>query len=1192
MSTPTLGYSDDKKKEYGGRFIGGALSFMFKKLGVPDELASSFGNEVGGFLSGVELSEDSADTVEKHWNQALDRTWERLKKKSDLPNEFWEPLEESLFRTPDSINMFLGSYDRRLSSNEGKGGASDLYTQLDVMIKEIHKDSEIIDVESIPEGFSEELLNTLKQEIANDISLLNSVQNYALAIKLESVRSLPYKGATTVALTTIPAQDENELIGREKEISEIRMLLEQHSVVSVCANGGVGKTAVAARIINDIKETIIRGEVGFEHIAWIRSTGDLKRDLSVLDLPTVDDASSIEDKFKAACAFLKMTPTFLVIDNMDDPPSADEINILNTISGSTKILITTRVKIKKTVLYLLNALSEPDAILLFYTHYLNDTAGLSIDNDAEKGYVEKIVSAASCNALLIELIAKMAYWEYSHKLEGLWGSLEKDVFGIDSEIDIDTDHAVSHSVDESSESDLRLQGQIRDLYQMSSLDDTKQEIMRFFAIFPAGTIIFTDAFRWAGFSMSDLKYLTDRGWVEKSGEGYLIHTTVKGSIELQKSDLDIEKYESLIEGLCDTDQYLSITTDYTKIAERIVVPEAICRLLAVNDNQKESTAKLFYNIAGVYQAQGDYTKALEYYKKALEIREKVLGPEHPDTATVYNNIALVYGGQGDYAKALEYYKKALEIREKVLGLKHPDTAATYNNIAGVYWAQGDHAKALEYYKKALEIREKVLGPEHPDTATTYNDTAGVYQVEGDHTKALEYYKKALQIREKVLGSKHPDTATTYNNIAGVYQAQGDHTKALEYYKKALEIREKVLGPEHPDTAGTYNNIALVYQDQGDHTKVLEYLNKALKISEKVLGLEHPVTATTYNNIAGLYQAQGDYEKALEYYKKALEIKEKALGPEHPDTATMYHNKAGVYMDRGNYAEALEYYMKALAISERALGPEHLVTAAMYKSIARVYGAQSDYTKALEYYKKALEIIEKAHGPEHLDTAATYHDIGFVYRFQGDYAKALEYFMKALVSIEKVLGPEHPDTATVYDSIAGVYSDLGIRVNALKYYKKVLRIREKVLGAENLSTARTYIVIAGEYYAQGLYVKALKYYKNAQIISEKAYGMEHPYLTATYNNIAIVYKAQGNYAKALEYYKKALESIEKAQGLEHPDTATTYNNIGALYYEMDNYEQAKEYLQMAYDIRLKVLGKDHPYTEGAKESLEMVTEKRS
>ena len=44
--------------------------------------------------------------------------------------------------------------------------------------------------------------------------------------------------------------------------------------------------------------------------------------------------------------------------------------------------------------------------------------------------------------------------------------------------------------------------------------------------------------------------------------------------------------------------------------------------------------------------------------------------------------------------------------------------------------------------------------------------------------------------------------------------------------------------------------------------------------------------------------------------------------------------------------------------------------------------------------------------------------------------------------------------------------------------------------------------------------------------------------------------------------------------------------------MDNYEQAKEYLQMAYDIRLKVLGKDHPYTEGAKESLEMVTEKRS
>jgi len=45
----------------------------------------------------------------------------------------------------------------------------------------------------------------------------------------------------------------------------------------------------------------------------------------------------------------------------------------------------------------------------------------------------------------------------------------------------------------------------------------------------------------------------------------------------------------------------------------------------------------------------------------------------------YNNIATVYDDQGDYTKALEWYHKALTIQEKVLGKEHLDTATTYTN---------------------------------------------------------------------------------------------------------------------------------------------------------------------------------------------------------------------------------------------------------------------------------------------------------------------------------------------------------------------------------------------------------------------------------------------------------------------------------------------------------------------------------
>ena len=35
---------------------------------------------------------------------------------------------------------------------------------------------------------------------------------------------------------------------------------------------------------------------------------------------------------------------------------------------------------------------------------------------------------------------------------------------------------------------------------------------------------------------------------------------------------------------------------------------------------------------------GDYQAAQPYYERALEIREKVLGPEHPDTKIVRGNL--------------------------------------------------------------------------------------------------------------------------------------------------------------------------------------------------------------------------------------------------------------------------------------------------------------------------------------------------------------------------------------------------------------------------------------------------------------------------------------------------------------------------------------------------------------------------
>ncbi len=72
------------------------------------------------------------------------------------------------------------------------------------------------------------------------------------------------------------------------------------------------------------------------------------------------------------------------------------------------------------------------------------------------------------------------------------------------------------------------------------------------------------------------------------------------------------------------------------------------------------------------------------YKKALLIKEKVLGEEHPSTATSYNNLAEVYIGQRKYKLALIYFYKAYKNFLSIFGADHTKTQIVYENLELAY----------------------------------------------------------------------------------------------------------------------------------------------------------------------------------------------------------------------------------------------------------------------------------------------------------------------------------------------------------------------------------------------------------------------------------------------------------------------------------------------------------------------------
>jgi CHAT domain-containing protein/Tfp pilus assembly protein PilF len=283
----------------------------------------------------------------------------------------------------------------------------------------------------------------------------------------------------------------------------------------------------------------------------------------------------------------------------------------------------------------------------------------------------------------------------------------------------------------------------------------------------------------------------------------------------------------------------------------------------------DETAAALTERAKAHISKGEYQKALPLLQRALEIREKQLGPEHPETATSLNNLGFVYGRMGEYLKALPLLQRALEIREKQLGWEHPETATSLHDLGTLYIDMGDYPKALPLLQQALEIREKQLGPEHPDTATSLDNLALLYQEMGDYQKALPLYQRALAIREKQLGPEHPETATSLNNLAMLYVNMGEYQKALPLLQRALAIDEKQLGREHPDTATSLNNLAFVYYRMGEYQKALPLLQRTLAISEKQLGPEHPNTALFLISLAAFYYSMGEYPKAFESFQAAL-----------------------------------------------------------------------------------------------------------------------------------------------------------------------------------------------------------------------------------------------------------------------------------------------------------------------------------
>jgi tetratricopeptide (TPR) repeat protein len=102
---------------------------------------------------------------------------------------------------------------------------------------------------------------------------------------------------------------------------------------------------------------------------------------------------------------------------------------------------------------------------------------------------------------------------------------------------------------------------------------------------------------------------------------------------------------------------------------------------------------------------GRLPEAEEYLQKAMDMRMKSLGKSHPHMGYSFHNLAKLYADKGDNEKANAFYERALELREKILPPTHPDLLRTMKDYAA-FLRKTDRIAEAERLEKLVARHSK------------------------------------------------------------------------------------------------------------------------------------------------------------------------------------------------------------------------------------------------------------------------------------------------------------------------------------------------------------------------------------------------------------------------------------------------------------------------------------------------------
>jgi tetratricopeptide (TPR) repeat protein len=637
--------------------------------------------------------------------------------------------------------------------------------------------------------------------------------------------------------------------------------------------------------------------------------------------------------------------------------------------------------------------------------------------------------------------------------------------------------------------------------------------------------------------------------------------------------------------------------------------------------------------AWVLCEEGDLEKSRDAYKDALELLERVQGPEHPDTAEARTGLAVALAGLGRLEDGKAELERALEISEPALGPLHPEIAVIRSNLGGVLHSLGDLRGARSQLELALDAGNETLPADHRGIWIRHRKLAGTLQSLNDLNGAREHAEEALAISERAVGPTDARVEGDLETLASILRQQGDRRKAYEAYERARRIAMRERGADEAATAVYELRLGQLSREFGDFAASRRHLEQALRIYTEMPETQ-PNAALTRFELARLLADLGEEmaraggllgrDEEAEALRgqvsnafvdtlsseldtvdlggliamadvageRAPEIAARALGrakeklDEKENQADSSRRRIGVAWHRlGRTRRGLDDASGAMADFEAALdllagNPES--QGIVLHDMAELRQSQREPSAAIDLFREA--VARKREAGESADPrslAVTLRSLARALRSapasSDDYEAALGSLTDSLDALRTLPERDRQGEAVILHESGDVQRALGRGKEAIELYRKTLQLKREVDTEEGPRDLGVTLLWLGRSLATaGEYDEALQQYREWLDILRSQAKRDPQAEGVVLHDIADVRIAQGAQEEAIELYREAADC--KREGESPRDLAVTLHVFGRTLYRSRAYEEALEVYLEQLEI-LRSLPEPEPQVEG-------------